>query len=55
MGRGNESLYNGPGQITKSAATSIYGKNLQIYFSISRSYDLETWQHLGTQALQTLC
>ena len=38
MGRGNESLYNGPGHMTKMAAIPIYGKNLEkIFFSRTRS------------------
>ena len=46
---------NGPGHMTKMAATPIYGKNLKNLLQNQMSYDLETWHvALGTQVLQSL-
>ena len=47
---------NGPGHMTKMAATPIYGKNLKnILLKNKKFYDLETRQVAsGAQALQSL-
>ena len=44
MGWGNESLFNGPGHLTKVAAMPIYGKKLtNPLLRNQKADDLETW------------
>ena len=55
LGKGEQKFIyrvNGPGYMTKMAATPIYGKNFENLLLQSRkSYDLETWHVAsGTQA-----
>ena len=53
---GTKVCINGPGHMTKMAATPIYGKNFKnLLLQNRKPYDLETWYAaLGTQALQSL-
>ena len=44
MGWWNESLFNGPGHLTKMAAMPIYGKNLKNHLLWNQKVDdLESW------------
>ena len=53
MGRGNESLFNWSGHVTKMAAMPIYGKNLLLWNQ--KVDDLETWyEALSAQVLLSL-
>ena len=46
---------NDPGHLTKMAATSIYGKNVQNLLQNQKADELETWYRAsGTQSLQSL-
>ena len=53
---GTKVYINGPGHLTKMAATPICGKTFEnLLLQNRRSYDLETWLVAsGTQALQSL-